>query len=310
MPLRFRLFLTGLALACAGIFIAFLKSDRTRSPSVAPARPAQPAPGPNSLPPPAPATQTGKAWALVWADEFDVPGAPDPTRWAIFTGFTKTNSPVYYTGRPENVRVENGCLVFEARHETFRNPNFRLNSPRPRQRIESFPYTSGRVQTLGKAAWKYGRIVTRVRLPHALGTHSAIWTMGENYPQLNWPRCGEIDILEYLGRMPDVAWQVVHYSDESGKDASVENRASAPALADGRFHEIALEWDQDEIRWFVDGTRTWTFATEDASTSRGNPYRLPHFLILNLSIGGWGQDPDPRQYPARMEVDYVRVYSR
>lgn len=310
MPLRFRLFLTGLALAGAGIFIAFLKSDRARSPSAAPVRPAQPARDSAALPPPVPATQTGKTWTLVWADEFDVAGAPDPARWAIFTGCTKTNSPVYFTGRPENLRVENGCLVFEARRETFRNPNFRPNSTRPRQRIESFPYTSGRVQTLGKAAWTYGRIVTCVRLSHALGTHGAIWTMGENYPQLNWPRCGEIDILEYLGRMPDVAWQVVHYGDESGKDVSVENRASAPALSDGRFHEIALEWDRDEIRWFVDGAQTGTFATGAATTSRGNPYRLPHFLILNLSVGGWGQDPDPRQYPARMEVDHVRVYSR
>lgn len=309
MSTRFRLFLIVLVLACAGIFIAGLLSH----PPATGTRPVEA--GPTAPPPAAPTSPAASRpasseWTLVWADEFDTPGAPDPTRWAYYTGFTKTNSPVYYTSRADNVRVEEGCLILEARHETFRNPEYRPKGTRPRQKIESFPYTSGRVQTLGRAAWKHGRMVIRVRLSQAQGSHAAIWTMGENYPQLNWPRCGEIDILEYLGRMPEIAWQVVHYGDESGKDVSHENRAQVPALADGRFHEIAIEWDAEKIRWLVDGARTWTFATDAATTSHGNPYQLPHFLILNLSLGGWGQEPDPADYPARMVVDYVRIYSR
>ncbi len=248
-------------------------------------------------------------WTLRWSDEFEKPGAPDSTRWGFFTGMTKPKCPVVFTRRRENVRVEKGCLVLETRHETFRNPSYKPGSTKPRQQVETAPYTSGRVETRGRFNWTYGRLEIRARIPVARGLHVAMWTMGRNYEEVNWPRCGEIDVLEYLGRTPQTAWQVVHFADDAGAHVGRSNQAPAP-FADGKFHTLALEWDEDQVEWFVDGRAVWRFRVDEANTKEGNPYRMPHFLILNLSVGGWGEDPVPEDYPARMEVDYVRVYSR
>lgn len=254
-------------------------------------------------------TAKGAGWVLAWSDEFENPGAPDPAKWSFFTGMTKPQCPVVFTRRPENIRVENGRLILEARLETFRNPGYRPGSTRPREQLETVPYTSGRVETRGRFEWQYGRMEVRIKPSAARGTNAAIWTMGKNYTQVNWPRCGEIDVLEYLGRTPDVLWHVMHFANDQGGHASQSQNAPAP-FTDGEFHTLAVEWDEQEVRWFVDGQPTWSFPLDSAGAPDGNPYRQPHFLILSLSVGGWGGDPDPRDYPTRTEIEYVRVYSR
>lgn len=248
-------------------------------------------------------------WTLAWSDEFETPGVPDRSKWAFFSGMTKTNCPVVFTARPENARVENGCLVIEARHETFRNPSYKPGSDKPRQQMETAPYTSGRLQTQGLFSWTYGRLEVRARIPVARGMNVAIWTMGNHFAQVNWPRCGEIDVLEYLGRTPQTAWQVMHFADDEGEHVGQSSNAPAP-FADGRFHTLALEWNKDDVKWFIDDRPVWTFRVDEANTKQGNPYRMPHFLVLSLSVGGWGGDPEPSDYPARMCVDYVRIYTR
>jgi beta-glucanase (GH16 family) len=135
--------------------------------------------------------------------------------------------------------------------------------------------------------------------------------MVADYDKVNWPRCGEVDILEHLGRDPATAWHVTHRAGEDGKDISKSSAVKNSGLNDGQFHVVAVDWDADRIVWSIDGKETWRMPLDEATLKDGgNAFRRPHFLILDLSLGGWGGDPDPASFPARMEVDYVRVYRR
>ena len=242
-------------------------------------------------------------WKLVWSDEFDRPGLPDAAKWQYETGFVRNDEQQIYTkARRENARVENGLLVIEARKETYQSgPSGRTAR-----------YTSASLTTLGKASWTYGRIEVRAKLPSGRGTWPAIWTLGQNFSQVGWPSCGEIDIMEFVGYMPGVIHANIHtkkynHAINTGKGATL----AIPDVSRS-FHAYAIEWDEKRIDFFVDGKKYFTFANE-ASGPDTWPYDKPQYLLLNLAVGGaWGGQKgiDDQIFPQRYEIDYVRVYQK
>lgn len=260
-------------------------------------------------------TSSGSEWQLVWADEFDRDGLPDPAKWTYEEGFVRNRELQYYTaGRRENARVEGGVLIIEARRERWPNPRFRADAPENhwQERREFADYTSASLTTEGKAAWTYGRIEVRAKVPSGRGTWPAIWTLGTNRRAVGWPACGEIDILEYVGHDPGVVHANVHtrgfnHARGNGRGASLRVPDAETA-----FHVYALEWTPQKLEFFVDDQKFFTLEN-DGTGPDSWPFDAPQYLILNLAIGGsWGgqKGVDESIFPQRFVVDFVRVYQR
>jgi beta-glucanase (GH16 family) len=239
------------------------------------------------------AQQTG--WVLDWSDEFD--GAKlDHSRWVEETGGNGygNNELEFYTARPENVRVAGGNLVIEARKEEWKGRH----------------YTSARIKTAGLQERTYGRYEARIRIPRGQGIWPAFWMLGADCASTGWPRCGEIDIMENIGKEPGIVHGTLHgpgYSGEHGFGAP--SSLESGAYADG-FHLYAVEWEPGEIRWYRDGI---LYHTARPDLVKGAwVFEHPLFVILNLAVGGyWPGNPDASTvFPQQMLVDYVRVYRR
>lgn len=261
-------------------------------------------------------TARASDWKLVWSDEFDKPGLPDPAKWNFEEGFIRNNEAQYYTrARVENARVENGMLVIEARKEQFRNPSYDPGAQgrgEARRNREFADYTSASLTTRGKASWTYGRIEVKAKLPPGRGTWPAIWTLGTNTAEAGWPGCGEVDIMEFVGFDPGIVHANIHtrkynHVKKTGKGSQI----SIPDASEA-FHVYALEWDAKHMDFFVDDKKYFTY-TNEGSGPDAWPYDKDQFLILNLAIGGaWGgaKGIDETCFPQRYYIDYVRVYQR
>lgn len=237
------------------------------------------------------------AWQLVWSDEFDYEGLPDPDKWAYDVGYIANNEKQYYTeSRLENARVENGHLIIEARKESW----------------EDFDYTSARLVTRDRETWAYGRFEVRAQVPAGRGTWPAIWMLGENIREVGWPACGEIDIMEYVGFDPNRFHGYVHttaYNHTIGTNKGDSIEFERPWE---RFHVFAVEWFEDRIDFFVDDINYFTFEKESSNDDVW-PFDKPHYLLLNLAIGGnWGgmEGIDDSLFPHQFLVDYVRIYQK
>ncbi|MEI7728413.1 MAG: glycoside hydrolase family 16 protein [Verrucomicrobiota bacterium] len=257
----------------------------------------------------------GPEWKLVWAEEFNQPGLPDPSRWDYETGFVRNGELQYYTrARKENVRIENGHLILEAIKEKYPNPAYKADgrkedSKRSREFAE---YTSGSITTKGKVTWQYGRIEAMAKIPKGRGMWPAIWMLGDKSDGKGWPACGEIDIMEYVGHEPAVAHGTVHTEKFNHiKKTQKGSTVKVPGLEDA-FHLYAIEWTPKEISFFVDDKKYYTFAN-DGTGDAAWPFDKPFYIILNVAVGGaWGgaKGVDATIFPQRMEVDYVRVYQQ
>jgi len=240
-------------------------------------------------------------WQLVWSDEFNYTGRPDPAKWAYEVGFVRNREAQYYTrDRRENARVENGHLIIEGRKELF---------PIPSGQGRAAHYTAASLITRHKASWRYGRIEVRARLPQGRGVWPAIWTLGDNMDRVGWPRCGEIDIMEFVGKEPGAVHATVHYQLD-GKHRSSGHKLDTPKpFAD--FHVYAVEWFPDRMDFYFDQTKYHTFRIADAGAGADNPFRQPQYLLINLALGGsWGGPLDDAIFPQQYLVDYVRVYQQ
>jgi beta-glucanase (GH16 family) len=255
---------------------------------------------------------TAADWTLVWSDEFDGSGLPDPSRWDYEVGFVRNRELQYYTkARPENARLEDGMLIIEGRKEPFANPKFSPNEKDPNRwqvtRAQA-DYTAASVITLGKAAWLYGRIEVCAKLPQGKGVWPAIWMLGANRAQVGWPACGEIDIMEFVGHTPDRIHSTVHYKGADGKHASSGGKLAVDRPFDD-FHVYAVEWSAERLDFFFDQQKVHTFDLNQAGQGEENPFRKPQYLLLNLALGGsWGKEMDNTVLPQRFVIDYVRVY--
>lgn len=236
-----------------------------------------------------------EGWNLVWHDEFD-DKTIEPKNWTydLGAGGWGNGEAEYYTSRPENARLENGLLVIEARQEKY----------------EGAYYTSARLKTQGLQTFQYGRIEARIKVPEGKGFWPAFWMLGENFPVVGWPDCGEIDIMEYIGREPDLIFGTLHGPGYSGAlGISRWNRQNYNIADD--FHIYAIEWGANQIQWFYDGQLYHTVSPADIG-DRKWVFDQPFFIILNLAVGG--QLPGPvgldTVFPAQLYVDYVRVYQQ
>jgi beta-glucanase (GH16 family) len=251
-------------------------------------------------------------WKLVWSDEFEKTGQPDPSRWSYEQGFVRNHEAQFYTAnRPENARVEHGCLILEARREEWPVPPAAQADGR-----ESAGYTAASVITKGQAAWQYGRIEVRAKIPSGRGIWPAIWMLGANIDDVGWPRCGEIDITEHVGWQPDTVHANLHNSARFAKQvdpAAAHLQATLKvARPEAEFHRYTLEWDAEQITIAFDDQPYLTCRNPHTGTALW-PYDQPFYLLMNVAVGGaWGgeQGIDDRIFPQRMEVDYVRVYQR
>ena len=252
----------------------------------------------------------GAQWKLAWADDFTSDGLPDPSKWTYEEGFLRNQETQYYTrARSENARVANGVLILEARKEQFPNARYQAGST-SWQRKEFAAYTSASLTTEGKAAWRYGRIEVRAKLPTGRGTWPAIWMLGVNRREVSWPRCGEIDIMENVGYDPDTISANIH--TEAYNHVKKTNKGARISVARpyDDFHLYAVEWTPERMDFFVDERMYFSFTNEKTGAAAW-PFDQPFYLILNLAIGGsWGGSKgiDDTIFPQRMEVDYVRAY--
>ncbi len=253
-------------------------------------------------------------WTLVWSDEFDGNGLLDSARWDYEVGFVRNRELQYYTkARPENARLENGTLVIEGRKEPFPNPRYNPDETDPNRwqvTREQAEYTAASVVTLGRAAWLYGRIEVRAKLPQGKGVWPAIWMLGANRTQVGWPACGEIDIMEFVGHTPNQVHSTVHYKGADGKHKSSGGKVTVDRPFDD-FHVYAVEWSAERMDFFFDQRTVHSFPLDQAGQGDDSPFRKPHYLLLNLALGGsWGKDMDDAVLPQRFVIDYVRVYQR
>jgi beta-glucanase (GH16 family) len=246
-------------------------------------------------------------WRLVWADEFAGDGPPDPRNWTFEHGFVRNEELQWY--QPQNAVVRGGHLVIEARRERIVNARHVEGSSRWQESRAHAEYTSASVITKGLQAWQYGRFEMRGRIDTRPGMWPAFWTLGV---QGEWPEGGEIDIMEYYRGilLANVAWG----SSRRSVPTWDTTRTSMSTLGQGwadEFHVWRMDWTEEEIRLSVDDRLLNTTRLSDTINQRTNahPFRQPHYLLLNLAIGGTqGGDPSKTTFPARFEVDYVRVY--
>lgn len=241
---------------------------------------------------PAPAGMT-----LVWHDEFDGPTL-DPANWTydLGGGGWGNGESQIYTQTPENARIENGILIIEARKE----PNDQ----------GGYQFTSARLKTLGLQAFQYGRIEARLKVPTGKGLWPAFWMLGENFPAVGWPDCGEIDIMEYVGREPNEFLGTLHGPGYSGALGPTKSILKDYAIA-ADFHTFAIEWEADEIRWYYDGELYSTYTRQDIEPKQW-VFDQRFFIILNLAVGGTlgGLVHPDTAFPAQYQVDYVRVFQK
>ena len=290
-----------------------------------------------ALPPPQPQGQSAatvadqQQWTLAWSDEFDGTRI-DTAKWGFEVdcwGGGNAERQCYTNGR-NNAQVQDGLLVITARREHATGPAL----PKAQRALASNPeatmsreYTSAKLTTRGKAAWRYGRIEVRARLPQGQGTWPAIWMLPERDKYGRWAASGEIDILEAVnlgvscktcaGGREDTILGTIHFGKVAPDNAFASTEIHDPAVLSG-FHTFAVEWEPKKITWLVDG-RVYSVRQANewftgGSTVPGAPFDQPFHLILNLAIGG--KLPEGRgtggvqdgDFPKRFEIDWVRVW--
>lgn len=251
-----------------------------------------------------------KDWELVWSDEFDYEGLPDNSRWDYEMGFVRNEESQYYTRKREaNAVVHDGFLTITGLKEKFPNAAYRPGSTNWRNKDSLASYTSASIITKGKASWTYGKIEVRAKLPRGNGVWPAIWTLGTNIDKVGWPECGEIDIMEYVGYLPDTIHGTLHYKNPSTQNHDSQGGECEVQSPWSDFHTYSVLWDSVQIKIYVDDKLNNTFNVSKAGSGTDNGFRKPHYLILNLALGGeWGGTIDDSILPQEYIIDYVRVY--
>jgi len=255
-------------------------------------------------PPPA------KGFTLVWSDEFSGPdgSSPDSSKWTFDTGVGGSgwgnNELESYTNRTQNAQLKGGNLVITALKETYADPSDNVTRN----------YTSARMKTQGLFIQTYGRFEARIKIPAGQGMWPAFWMLGRDISSIGWPKCGEIDIMENIGKEPSMVHGSLHGPSTSGRTSDLSAPFSLPAgqnFADD-FHLYAVEWEPGTIRFYVDSNLYATFTQSQWPAGGTWVFDHPFFLILNLAVGGdWPGSPDATTvFPQQMLVDYVRVYNK
>ena len=252
-------------------------------------------------------------YKLVWSDEFDNDGQPDPVNWHFEEGFVRNQEQQWY--QPDNAYCKDGKLIIEAKRERRSNPNYVPGSDDWKRNREHAEYTSSSLLTRGLHSWMFGRFEMRAKIDTRPGLWPAFWTLGVSG---TWPHNGEIDIMEYYAGkiLANIAW------GGEEKWQAVWDSFSLPIATlkkmdsewPDKFHIWRMDWDKDSIKLYVDDM---ILNTADLSTTINrdaegkNPFLQPHYIIVNLAVGGTaGADPSQTEFPAFYEIDYLRVYQK
>ena len=257
-------------------------------------------------------TSDGRVLNLTWHDELDVEGLPNADYWNYEVGYIRNYEKQYYTdARLENVFIKDGLLTIRTIKEDYDIAS------KPKNHDETTAaYTSGSIETLGKASWQYGRVEVRAKLPKGKGIWPAIWMMGDNILTAGYPECGEIDVMEYVGHTPHRAWGTIHMQRKDAPRDQVVSRGDSILLdkegeePEETFHVYALEWTKDFLKIFVDDHLILDFqrSEEEAKTPEW-PFDQKCYIKLNTALGGsWGGEVAEGTCPTDFQIDYVRVY--
>jgi beta-glucanase (GH16 family) len=235
---------------------------------------------------------------LIWSDEFNYNGLPDSTKWSYETGFIRNSEAQFYqAGKRANSTVKKGLLTITALYDSTKRHSI----------------TSASITTKNKMSFQYGRIEMRAKMPTGSGAWPAIWTMGVNHDTIRWPGCGEIDILEWFGQAPQYVVGSIHTISTGGEDTG---RITPYVPADSatlstNFHIYAIEWDSTQIKYFYDNINYATYKASEITSAEWMPFTKPHYLLLNLAIGGTGGGTiDYSKFPFTYQIDYVRYYRK
>ena len=245
-------------------------------------------------------------WQLVWNEEFEQDGFPDPAKWRGEEGLLRNQEPQYYTiGRRENLQIKDGILRITAKREKWLNRFHDPNSKDWRKNRPDAEVTSAQIDTFYSAAWQYGKIEARIKVIAGTGRWPAFWTMGVTG---RWPAQGELDIMEYFGKSNNRITQALHKAGIDGKDHAVQNwniktRDGSPM--EGRFHLYSVIWDENKVEWFIDNRKTF-----EAIRQPGLPWCVdnPQYIILNHAVGSYSGKVPPEIDSMSFYIDYVRVY--
>jgi beta-glucanase (GH16 family) len=248
---------------------------------------------------------------LAWSDEFDGPdgSAVDPSKWVhdVGGGGWGNQELEYYTDGTQNAIVQGGALVITA--TTANAASYQCSYP------SSGPckYTSARLLTKGKFSQKYGRFEARIQIPAGQGLWPAFWMLGANIDTVNWPSCGEIDVMENIGKEPSINHGSLHMpaaGTTNDSDLTASYTLPGNAKLSDAFHTYAIEWSSTAIAFYVDDTLYET-QTPQTATGRTWEFDQPFFILLNVAVGGqWPGSPDSTTtFPQTMKVDWVRAYT-
>ncbi|MFL5694618.1 MAG: glycoside hydrolase family 16 protein [Ktedonobacteraceae bacterium] len=246
-------------------------------------------------------TQQTSPWKLTWSDEFDGAAGtpPDPSKWSLQIGRDGGNGQMDYDTNDLAYQDGQGNMIIEARKG---NPKGFQCWYGPCQ------YTSAFLTTKGHFNFTYGRLEARIKLPYGQGIWPSFWMDGSNCDTVGWPACGEVDIMENIGREPATIYGTVHgpkYSTYYGT-----YKLPQGTFADG-FHVFALQWDPNHLYFFMDGINYYTLNRASVTNQQDWVYDHPFYIILNLAIGGtWPGNPDASTvFPQKMYISYVRFYA-
>jgi beta-glucanase (GH16 family) len=251
-------------------------------------------------------------YRLVWADEFETDGPPNPENWVFERGFVRNKELQWY--QPDNAFCEGGRLIIEGRRERKPNPNYEQGSDHWKTKRQFIEYTSSCVKTKGLHSWQFGRFEVKAKIKTEAGLWPAIWFLGVEGP---WPDNGEIDLMEYYqGKiLANAAWGTKTKYRPRWDSSRTPVASFKDPDWDEKFHIWRMDWDEKQIKLYVDGKllNTIDLTKTINPTDRGprNPFHQPHYILLNLAIGGnAGGDPSKTEFPTRYEIDYVRVYQK
>ncbi|WP_111625071.1 glycoside hydrolase family 16 protein [Arenibacter echinorum] len=250
-------------------------------------------------------------YRLVWSDEFDLEGGPDPTKWKHEKGLIRNQEDQYYTDSLKNAYVMGGNLILKSIYEEIANEAYVSKEAEDwRENREFAEYTSASLTTRGLEQWTYGKIDVRAKLPKGVGVWPAIWMLGDNISEVDWPKCGELDIMEHVGYNKDSIFGSVHTETYNHTKGTAKGKAVFIANPYDEFHIYSLEWTREKINFLLDG-KVYHYFNNEHRTINEWPFDQPFYLKLNLAIGGtWGgqNGVDLTIFPQQMTVDYVRVY--
>jgi beta-glucanase (GH16 family) len=247
---------------------------------------------------------------LLWADEFNGEGSLDPGQWSFEEGFVRNQELQWY--QADNAFQEDGLLVIEGREEDFPNPNYDPSSNDWRRNRETVSYSSASVTTRDRFSWTYGHLVVRAKVSNLTGTWPAIWTLGVD---CDWPSNGEVDVMENYGGdiLANFAWGTNTPWSPTWDSSHWAVSNFAEGWVDS-FHIWELEWTEFAMTIRLDGVELntvdlTTTINGTAACEGQNPFQQPHYLLLNLALGGSaGGDVSGLNFPTRYLVDYVRIY--